>query len=509
MSTVFPLLPYYTAKVGRKLVHSNDLILEGMKLFDVDYALHVIKHGSGKRLNSKAEKNLKSLREYVMKHVIAYRNFVKNNQADSLIDKKNYLSHYKFSDLIPEGSFVNASVISVSSGSSGKPFFWPRGDYLELETTIIHELLFKDVFKIDKYSTLVINAYSMGMYVAGIFTNNAITRIALRGYEMSLINPGISSDDVVRIVKEIGENYQQIVICGYPPFVKDIIEQGRVNGVNWKNHRLKFVFGAEAISEEWRQNLYKLAGVTDYYHSSFNTYGSADLAMLGHETPFSIYIKKIITENLMLMESVFDHRSVVTLVQYHPTCKYFETVGGELICSGMGGMPLYRYNLHDEGRVYPFDELISLFYSAGIDVVKLAREAGISIWRLPFVVLFGKSDQTVTLYGLNVYPQTIRKGLEKDGLQAIVSARSSMETKYDTNQDQYIEILVELAPGVKKSVSTTSKISNYIFEVLNEDNYEFHTLVEKVGKKVKPHIKTVLYGDIAKNRGIKQQWIKK
>lgn len=502
-----PLDLYFKEGVLSLVGKASNPFFSALQLFDSDYALEVLRKRDPGFFVDNAFKNYKILERYVYKEIPVYKEFAK--EEVQYIDKSNYLSKYPLSELLPSNMYDYIKMISVSSGSSGKPYFWPRSQYLELETTIIYELLMKDIFKIDAKSSLLIDAYSMGMYVAGVFTLNAGLRIAMRGYPLSVITPGISIESILRIVKEIGSNYDQIILAGYPPFVKDIIEEGLNQGINWRAHNLKFIFGAEAISEDWREYLYKEAMVDDYYRSSFNTYGSADAAILGHETPFSILIKRIAHSNPNLLERLFDGRTVSTFVQYHPQLKYFTSLKNELVCSTVGGLPLLNYNLHDDGRIYKFDEIVKIMEEGGVDILKEASDLGFEVWRLPFIVLFGKSDQTITLYGLNIYPQTIRKELEDLELAKQITARMTMYTKYDLKRDQYIEIEVELQKGVSPSEDLKQLITERIYKALLAFNFEYKTLVEKIGPdKARPRITLKAYGLISEDRGSKQKWIR-
>lgn len=502
-----PLKPYFKDRAFGKLNKSANPFFEALKVFNVDRALTYIKNTQTKKIKKYARNIYQNLETEIKKNIPAYKSFLAE-ESDKFIDKNNYLHKYSFSELLPAPSMEFVKMISVSSGSSGKPYFWPRGNYLELETTVIYEMILKDFFQIDKKKTLIIDAYSMGMYVAGIFTLNSCLRIAQRGYPVSVITPGISLDSILRIVTEIGSFYEQVVICGYPPFVKDTIEEGIRRGFDWKSYNLKFIFGAEAISEDWRKYLFEKAEVTDYYTSSINTYGSADAAILGHETPISILIKRICTENEGLLKKLFDGRTVSTFVQYHPHLKYFESVDGELICSTVGGMPLLRYNLHDSGNIYTFDEMIDLMKNEGIDIISEAKKLNLPIWKLPFIVLFGKSDQTITLYGLNIYPQTIRNGLEDQEIIDKLTTRMTMSTKYDKSEDQYIEVTAELQEKVNASDSLAKTVEDKVYTSLLKHNYEYKTLVEKVGaKRARPKILLAPYGSISEDRGSKQKWI--
>jgi phenylacetate-CoA ligase len=501
------LKPYFKEQAFGEIHNADKPFFEALRNYDVDYSLDFIKKSDPLEIEKISRENYQQLKSAIKEKITAYKKFLAD-QSGEFIDKSNYLHKYPLTELLPDSYVDYTKMISVSSGSSGKPYFWPRGDYLEVETTIIYEMILKDFFNVDKKKTLVIDAYSMGMYVAGVFTLNSCLRIAQRGYPLSVITPGISLDSILRIISEIGSLYEQIVICGYPPFVKDTIEEGINRGFDWSSYNLKFIFGAEAISEDWREYLYDKAKVSDYYTSSINTYGSADAAILGHETPLSILIKRICTKNEDLLKKLFNGRTVSTFVQYHPHLKYFESINDELICSAVGGMPLLRYNLHDAGAVYTFNNMVDLLKKEGIDILSEAEKLNIPIWRLPFIVLFGKSDQTITLYGLNIYPQTIRNGLEDSEVINMLTTRMTMATKYDDSKDQYIEVVAELQKDVVLSNDLVRNVEERVYNSLLKHNYEYKTLVEKIGEdRARPKIVLVPYGLISEDRGSKQKWI--
>jgi phenylacetate-CoA ligase len=146
--------------------------------------------------------------------------------------KENYFKKYPLEDLCWDGNLEKNDIFSVSSGSSGAPFFWPRGKNLELETAISHELFLRDIFGIDKQKTLFIVTFSMGIYIAGVITASAVSQIAQKGYPLVVITPGINMDEILRIAREMSPKFSQTIIAGYPPFVKDVIERGEGGGID-------------------------------------------------------------------------------------------------------------------------------------------------------------------------------------------------------------------------------------------------------------------------------------
>ena len=224
--------------------------LYGMRL---DFVSRTMRSKNGEFWQKEGEKMALGLFRKAAEKIPAYKDFLKgNNVKPSLIksikdfsnvpfvDKENYLRKYPLEKLCWEGKLENNTLLSVSSGSSGKPFFWPRGDNLEIETTITHAMIFKEFFTAADKSTLVINSFSMGIYIAGIITQNSALRASQLGMPITVISPGIEVEDILRIIIEVGGKYEQIILAGYPPFVKDIIDSGIRRGIRWKKYNIKF-----------------------------------------------------------------------------------------------------------------------------------------------------------------------------------------------------------------------------------------------------------------------------
>jgi phenylacetate-CoA ligase len=201
-------------------------------------------------------------------------------------------------------------------------------------------------------------------------------------------------------------------------------------------------------------------GAKDALRSSLNIYGSADAGILGHETPLSIKIRR-------QGDRFSDH----TLVQYNPLFKYYEEVGGELVFSAYGGIPLVRYNIGDRGSVYNYEEIVS--------------SPSKSDWKLPFLKVLGKSGQAASLYGVNIYPEHIKAALTGN---KFITGKFVLEKKYKNNQDQYLAVNVELKENIKKSVNLADDIQKEIMSSLSRYNLEHNRLYQAIQEKAKPSI---------------------
>jgi phenylacetate-CoA ligase len=53
-------------------------------------------------------------------------------------------------------------------------------------------------------------------------------------------------------VRALGPLFEQTVLFGYPPFLKDVIDAGIADGLDWGRYGVKFVTAGEVFSEDFR-----------------------------------------------------------------------------------------------------------------------------------------------------------------------------------------------------------------------------------------------------------------
>src|SRR3989338_9490766 len=474
--------------------------------FSVDEASRLLEQKEPSYWQNQGERLALILFHQAAERVPAYKDFLNKNHIKHIkiktiqdfqnvptVDKKNYLEKYPLEALYFEGTLFEAQMVSVSSGSSGEPFLWPRGGLLEMETTYIQEMYLKKFFEIDTLSTLYIDSFAMGMYIAGPIILNSALRISQKGYPMMVITPGLSMNDIMRVLPKIGNKFDQIIIGGYPPFVKDIIEEGRQRGLFWKQLKPRLILAGEGFSEEWRDMVSELAGIDDSYNKIINIYGTADASIVGHETPESIILRRFINSQPDIQKKVFNshyQNRLPTLVQYFPTQKYFEVVDQELHFTATSGIPLIRYNIHDNGGILPYDQITQLCDKEGFDIDQTMKNKPTPCpsWKLPFVYLYGRSDFTAVVYGANIYPENIKNALECKEVINSVTGRFTMSTEYNKRQDTYLLIHVELADGIANTKSLEDKIENVITDTLLRLNDEYRSSYQAKEKLMRPTI---------------------
>jgi len=428
------------------------------------------------------------------------------------IDKDNYLRKYPKEMLCWDGEFAHGQwVISTTSGSTGQPYYFPREHSQDWQYAITAELYLRSNFQIHKRSTLYIVAFPMGAWIGGLFTYEALKIVAEHGgYELSIITPGIHKQEVINAVKQLGKSFDQIIIGAYAPFLKDILDDGIREGINWDDYNLGFVFSAEAFSEKFRDYVLRTTGTTDALRSTLNHYGTVDLGTMAHETPESVLIRRMLVAQNNLQALFPEPERQPTFAQYNPELFYFESQDNNLLCTSYSGLPLVRYDLKDYGGVITRKDVHSRLRESGFDVEAAAKQSNIddTLWNLPFVYVYERNDFSVSYYAFQLYPDTIRRALQHDGLLHGLTGKFTMQVDYNDAGRQQLSIHVELKHGVEPTEKLANEILEYVQERLVQESSEYRETYKMVGPEAMPIIYLWNYEDPTYFRpGTKQPWV--
>ncbi len=493
----------------------------------IDTALRDLKTKPPEYWTRRGEKHALALFRYAYDTVPAYQKFLKTHGIDGTkiktvhdfktlptTDKQTYLRAYPYEDLFPDRDLSRVTTISATSGSTGEPFYFPRGEEQDAQYEYIAELFLKNQFEIDKKSTLGIIGFGLGIWIGGLFTYKVMNKIAAKGYRLSLAPVGPNIPLFLKTLKKFGHLYDQILLMGYPPFVKDIVDEAEAHGVMWRDYNIKIVMATEAFSDNYRWYVKEKAGIKNAFADTLNIYGSVELGTMGHETPISSLIRTIGLVRSSALEDVFSWKNrLPTLAQYHPSVTYFEEKDGEVIASGFGSsFPLIRYRLPDRGGVFSFDDMVLRLRERGIDLIKKAKQEGIAdtIWRLPFVYVYDREDNMLVVRGVNIYREHIEQALTDRNLLHAVTGKFSMQKKEDARMNEYFEIHIELLKGVASSVVLKKRVQDLIVQTLCQINSEYEDQYRSVPVVMTPPIILHSYHEATYFApGGKQKWVKK
>jgi len=457
----------------------------------------------------------------------AYKQFLSDNGVDAatikqsndllrvpITSKKTYLVPNRLEDLVWKNSLENLMIFCATSGSTGEPYYFPRSESLseQYSHTIENYLRYSSY---GKGRTLVILGFGMGIWIGGIITYRAFQMAAQNmGAPVSILPTGYNKVEIFKALRKLAPSFDQTIIVGYPPFVKQLVDEAAGEGVDLKKLHVRLFFAAEAFTETFRNYLCEQAGVQNPLLDTMNIYGSADIGAMAYETPLSILIRRLAIEDPLLYRELFGQiEKTPTLAQFNPDFIEFEEVDGELLLTGDSAMPLIRYAIGDHGGVLHYDHIANLMAKYGINL-----DAEISKTKLlkhinknhPFVFVYERADLSVTLHGLNIYPEFIKEALIKPSLVRYFTERFTMATKTDIHHNQFLLINIELQPGVGVTAQIAEKALRAIRKSLIEKSSEFAEVSKS--KMSEELIKIELWPNGHPRYfapGTKQKWVEK
>ncbi len=474
------------------------------------------------------EKKNKSLYLFhrAAKSVPAYKDFLKKNNINHQdirtwedfqkippIDKNNYLRKYQLEKLCWGGKLDNKSIVfTATSGSTGEPFYFPREQELDYQYSFIAESFLKNNSS-KNGPTLVIIGFGMGVWIGGIITYKAFEIASQRtDHKISIITTGINKKEIFSALRDLAPHFKNTVLIGYPPFVKDIIDEALQLKINLKKINLRLVFAAEVFDEDFRDYLVKKAGVRNRFLDTMNIYGSADIGAMASETPLSILIRTIALKKDGIFRDLFqDVSKVPTVAQFNPLFINFESVDKDILLTGNNTVPLVRYSIGDNGGVFNIDNVANIFKKHGVSLKEELRKAKISeesISNFPFVYVYERKDLSTKLYGAIIYPEHIRHAILRHPIINSLTGKFTLTTKYDSKNNQYMEINCELRKGQGPSHRLKEMIKKGVVKELLDKNAEYTNNYKSMPKKVIPHIVLWPNEDLLHFKlGTKQKWV--
>ena len=193
-------------------------------------------------------------------------------------DKENYINIYPPEQRCVGGRLTMVdTAIDESSGSTGTPYNWVRSlqERHASHTFISHFAR----YCYGKDPWITINAFSMGAWATGINMGIALQRNSL------VKNTGPDIDKIFSTLQFFGRGYHYLV-CGYPPFLKHMIDVAWERNFPLGEFRLMALLGGEGNPEGLRDYL------SSYFQPIFSGYGATDIEIgVAGETPISLAIR--------------------------------------------------------------------------------------------------------------------------------------------------------------------------------------------------------------------------
>lgn len=423
------------------------------------------------------------------------------------INKKNYFSQFPVSETFWPKSKQEPLVVTSTSGSTGQPAYFLRNEKIDWQYSVLAEFFLKNG---PKGSTLLINCFGMGVWIGGLITYQAFRYAALRGYPLSIVTPGINKTEIFHCLGRLAPNFENIIFAGYPPFIKDVIDEALEEKINLSKLKIRLLFAAESFTETFRDYVARKANVRNIYLDTLNIYGSAELGAMAFETPGSIFIRRQSLKHPRIYEQLFIKGRLPTLAQYNPMFVSFEEKNGEILINADGAMPIFKYSIGDRGGTLTLGKIEKIFAGEGINLRRLVAKNHISFQNLPFVYIYERADFSTKLYGATIYPEPIKEVAQRGPLAEYLTGKFTMQTKFNRKQNQTLEINFELKRETKPTKKLRFAVQKAVIAELVKKNAEYKNNYSVVPHKVLPKI--VLWphsSTLYFKPGIKQKWIKK
>lgn len=329
------------------------------------------------------------------KHSEAYRLLLQEHGVDpaqlgSLADwsslpiltKANTFERFSLAQLArPLPASAIADVLT-SSGRGGRSYGFrltAREQHEDAWFSI--DLGLQDVFGVDETPTLLVNCLPMGV----VFLSRAV----------AVANVSVREDMACSILRDVGPSFRQTLLCTDPLFIRRLLGEAQVAGLDWSALNTSVIVGEEVLVEAQRDYIAARMGIdidTDPYRLVGSSFGVGELGLnLLFETRETIRMRRAMRTQPALAQVLCGASAVDALPSifcYNPLRTYLEVLHPD--ASGFGELcitmldphaviPLPRYATGDLGRLISPQE-----------TEKAAAMAGTDLPWLPMVAIQGR-----------------------------------------------------------------------------------------------------------------------
>lgn len=265
----------------------------------------------------------------------------------------------------------------------------------------------------------------------------------------------------------------QVIIAGYPPFLKDLIDYAEKEGHDFHEFSAMGVVGGQGISEAMRDQL-----VQHGFSKVYSSYGASDLDInIGAESDYEVKVRKFLETHPDAARELYgENKGLPMIFNYDPMNYHIEcdpTDGLLLTCTRDDRSSLrVAYDLGDKGRVYAASTLQAVLHKHGFFVRPKIN--------LPLLLVWGR-DATVVFNGANLEFTELERALTDHEVLSQKVLKKAFYTYHDAEGREKLEIWLELKDGENLPESAERKSSAQgIFNRLLKGNQDFRYQVEKL-----------------------------
>ena len=255
--------------------------------------------------------------------------------------------------------------------------------------------------------------------------------------------------EILAIAARLNNERQQVIIAGYPPFLKDLTAYSEERGYDFSKFSAIGVVGGQAISEAMRDQL-----IAHGFSNIYSSYGASDLDInLGVEGDDETLVRKAIEKNPGLARELYGENKGLPMVFHYDPMNYHVEVDDtdELIFTSTRNdrsSPRIRYDLGDKGRVYASSDVQALLAKYGIFHKPKTN--------LPLMFVWGR-DSTVVFNGANLAFTELERAVTDDVALEHTVLKKAFYIYDDADGRERLEIWLELNDAIDLPDETHAK----------------------------------------------------
>ena len=275
------------------------------------------------------------------------------------------------------------------------------------------------------------------------------------------------------IAQKQNNEKRQVIIAGYPPFLKDLTAYAKEQDYNFADFSAIGVVGGQAISEAMRDQL-----ISHGFNQIYSSYGASDLDInLGVETEYEIDVRKAMEQHPQIAKELFGANKGLPMVFHYDPMNYHVECDNEdnllFTCTREDrSSPRIRYDLGDKGRVYASSDVQAVLAKFGIFQKPKTN--------LPLMFVWGR-DSTVVFNGANLAFTELERAITDDETLERIVLKKAFYSYYDAEGAEKLEIWLEL--NENEELPDEEHLKEYSHSVLNKLvnlNQDFHYQVDKL-----------------------------
>jgi phenylacetate-CoA ligase len=413
--------------------------------------------------------------------VPAYRRHLAARQIDPAalawtalptMDKKDYLLAHPFADLLAD-DFGDPFTIFSSSGSSGRPFYWPQLKGAQREAAARLRQLLEEVYRIHERKTLAIVGLALGSWIGGEHFSWVLKSVAVDApYAFAVFSPGNRHDEIIAMIESAGCFVDQVIVFACPSAIGHLRLRAEQQGRALPLAKLRFVVLGEPFPESVRLGLQAEASLAPGEPAMISIFGSADTGVLGVESPASALVRGVCERDATLAADLGFGGVVPHLFHQADPSALLESVDGELCVTKWQGVPLVRYNLHDAVRLLRWSALVERVASRLGDG-PMTQGLRASAARLPDVLaVTGRADSCLLLCGTNLTEAMLDTAVRSPELAAALTGNYRARVILEHGR-QRLEFTLECRGGIAPDDATASAIYPLLVTALGRAQPEF------------------------------------